>query len=86
MPKQNPSATNAGGGAPIIRVNSNPNPMPAPGVRNPTQSIINRQEMNEPVYEKYGYPQGETIKIRTSAPLSQNGKLGGQHAGGHAGH
>ena len=64
MPKQNISATNGGGGP--IRINTNPNPKPAPGVRNPTKAIIDQHEMNEPVYEKYGYPKSKTISINSS--------------------
>lgn len=64
-----------GGGAPSgigsraagrIKINSNPNKTAAKGTRNPTQKAWDREEANDPVYDKYGYPAKQTIKINSS--------------------
>jgi len=94
MPKQNPSANN-GGGAPIIKVNSNPNPAPykSSGVNSYDAHEYRATYKSEVVDPHYGYEYTgpDVVKINTnpsrvSPSLSQPGKLGGQHTGGHAGH
>ena len=47
-----------------IKVNSNPNKTRAKGERNPTKTMLDRDEMFDPVYDKYGYPSKEVIKIK----------------------
>jgi hypothetical protein len=67
---------------PVIKVNSNPNPTPAKA--NKTASFNARVGQGE-YAENVVNPNGKTpvVKVRSSASLSQEGKLGGNHAGGH---
>jgi hypothetical protein len=51
-----------------VKVNSNPNKTPAKGERNPTQTKLDREERMDPMYDKYGYPSKQTIKIKSSIP------------------
>ncbi len=51
-----------------IKVNSNPNKTRAKGERNPTKTMLDRDEMFDPVYDKYGYPTKQVIKIKSSIP------------------
>ena len=76
-PSTKPSAK-----TPVVKINSNPNPTPAKGVRNPTQAKLNADEMNEPVYDKYGYPATPVVKVRTSG-LSGREIGAMDHQGGH---
>jgi hypothetical protein len=59
-----------GSAAPIssnpIKVNSNPNKTPAKGTKNPTQTRLENEERLDPVYDKYGYPPTQTIKINSN--------------------
>jgi hypothetical protein len=59
-----------------IKVNSNPNKTPAKGIRNPTKTLLDIEEYNDPWYDKYGYPPTEIIKIKSSIPKrgKQRGK------------
>jgi hypothetical protein len=49
-----------------VKVNSNPNKTPAKGKRNPSQTRLENEERLDPVYDKYGYPPTQTIKINSN--------------------
>ena len=91
MPKLNPSGKTMGqiakevaskSKAPVIKVNSNPNTTPAKA--NKTASYSARVGQGE-YAENVINPNGGTpvVEVRTSPSLSQGGRLGGAHAGGH---
>ena len=65
-----------------IKVNSNPNPTPAKA--NKTASYNARVGQGE-YAENVINPNGGTpvVEVRSSGSLSQSGRLGGAHAGGH---
>lgn len=68
-----------------VKINTNPNKTPAKGSKNPTQKAWAREEANEPVYEKYGYPKKKTIKINSSnhqPRIGGSGGIGGGRIGG----
>lgn len=70
-----PSSGISARGAARIKINTNPNKTAAKGNRNPTQKAWEREEANEPVYDKYGPPAKRTIKINTNPkPLPNTGK------------
>jgi hypothetical protein len=58
----NPVYKNTG----TVKVNSNPNTTPAKGKRNPTQTKWDKEESMDPVYDKYGYPPKNTIKVNSN--------------------
>ena len=78
--------------AKVVKVNSNPNPTPAKGVRNPTKAMNNaridihgrdvyKETNNASQGSKINY-KDKPIKIRTSGLQGRGGSLGGIHMGG----
>ena len=103
MPKLNPSGKTMGqiakevaskSKAPVIKVNSNPNPTPAKG--NKAASFASQEYAAEYYHEvvapHYGHDtstpvikvNSNPVPTRTSGLSGVSGKLGGQHAGGHS--